>query len=219
MDNDQRKFWLNKKRKERRSPFHPVVTAFVKPKIEFIKKNINLESKATLLDVGCGNGYFTLHFAKHYDVTGLDYSEVMLNMNPYKKLVLGNAYKLPFSNDTFDIVFCSNLLHHLSSPWQAIEEMKRVSKRYIIISEPNRNNPLMFLFGLFNKEEWGSLKSSQNYFKQNFFKLNLVTKNLLISGMTFPNKTPASLLPILKFFDFNFFMGGYITIIAEKCEE
>ncbi len=216
MDDSQKIFWSDKKRGERRLPSHPVVTAFVVPKVDFIKKHIDLSPQTTLLDVGCGNGYFTYHFAKDCDVAGLDYSEVMLSVNSHKKLVQGDAYDLPFADSAFDIVFCSDLLHHLSFPQKALDEMRRVSKRYVIVSEPNRNNPLMFAFGLLKKEEWGSLKFTRGYLTKIFSKLSLTVKNVLISGMIFPNKTPAFTLPFFKIFDFNFFMGSYITVITEK---
>ena len=131
--NQQKEFWEDKKRSRRRYPNHPVVEAFVIPKINFISKNINLFKKTSLLDVGCGNGFFTYHFNKLCDVVGLDFSEQMLKINPHLNLIKGDAENLPFNNNSFDIVFCSNLLHHLKNPEIAINEMKRVSKKYIIL--------------------------------------------------------------------------------------
>jgi ubiquinone/menaquinone biosynthesis C-methylase UbiE len=216
MDESQKQFWESPKRGERRSPSHPVVKAFVQPKISFIKKHIPITSKTTLLDVGCGNGFFTYYFAKDCDVTGLDYSEVMLANNPHNKLIHGDAYHLPFDDNSFDVVFCSDMLHHLEFPSKAIEEMRRVSNNYVIVSEPNRNNILMFMFGLLNKEEWGSLKFTKRYLVKMFAGLNLAVRHVLTSGMIFPNKTPSFILSLFKIFDYNSFLGSYITVIAEK---
>lgn len=218
IDLKQKEFWENKKRAERRRPNHPVIEAFVSPKINFIKKTIRILPKNTLLDVGCGNGYFTYHLAKLCDVTGLDFSEQMLKINPHHKLIQGDAESLPFKDNSFDIVFCSNLLHHLKNPQTAVREMWRVAKNYVILSEPNRNNPLMLLFGLIKKEERGSLKFTKNYMNKLATKASLIMLKSFTSGLIFPNKTPnlKFLLSILKIFDFNQPLGGYITIIYKK---
>ena len=186
------------------------------PKIEFVKKNISLLKNTTLLDIGCGNGFFTYYFAKICQVTGLDFSKKILEINPHNKLVYGDAENLPFPDQSFDITFCSSLLHHLNNPKKAMQEMKRVSKKYIIISEPNRNNPLVFFFSLIKKEERGALKFNKNYLINLGKNLSLKNINHSVSGMIFPNKAPIILLPFLKIFDFSWFFGGYITIIFKK---
>ncbi|TSD02425.1 MAG: hypothetical protein Athens071424_71 [Parcubacteria group bacterium Athens0714_24] len=214
----QKKFWEDTKRTKRRHPDHPVVRAFVLPKINFIKENINLKKEDTLLDVGCGNGFFTYHFAKLCDVTGLDFSKQMLKINVHDKLIHGDAENLPFEDNSFNIVFCSNLLHHLKNPETAIKEMKRVAKKYIIISEPNRNNPLMFLFGLIKKVERQSLKFTKKYLNKICKKINIFPFKSLISGFIYPNKTPNIkwLLFLLEKFNFNQPFGAYVTIIYKK---
>lgn len=213
-----KKFWEDKKRTKRRHPNHPTVRAFVLPKINFIKKNINLSPNDTLLDVGCGNGFFTYHLANFCDVTGLDFSKQMLKINPHHKLVHGDAKNLPFDNNSFDIAFCSNLLHHLKNPKKAIQEMKRVAKEYVIISEPNRNNPLTFLFHLIKKRERKSLRFTKKFLNKICKELDLTPIKSLISGFIYPNKTPniKILLSILKKLDFNQPLGSYVTIIYKK---
>ena len=216
--NQQKKFQESKFIKKRREPNHPVVKAFAQPKVNFLKKYTSLSNDFTLLDVGCGNGYFTHYLAKLYDVTGLDFSKEMLNQNSHHKLVQGDAENLPFKNSSFDIVFCSNLLHHLADPKIAIKEMIRVSNKYIILSEPNRNNPLMYLFGLLKKEENGLLKINKKYLNRICIDQNLEPIKILTSGFIFPNKTPnfPLLIFILKLFDLNSFLGSYITVIYKK---
>lgn len=217
-DNCQEQFWKDEKRTERRSPDHPVVRAFVLPKIKFITRNIELNKNSTLLDVGCGNGFFTCRLAELADVTGLDFSEQMLRINPHHKLIRGNAENLPFGDNSFDVVFCSNMLHHLERPEKAIAEMKRVAKKYVIISEPNRNNPLMFLSSLMKKEERGALKFTKKHIDGICQKLGLKSVKFLISGLIYPNKVPdvKALLFLLKIFDYNQWWGSYITIIYQK---
>ena len=44
-----------------RDPMHPVVSAYADPKVQFINQYVPLRGR--VLDVGCGNGIFTLRFA------------------------------------------------------------------------------------------------------------------------------------------------------------
>jgi len=207
--------------RNRRLPSHPVIKAFAEPKVHYINRILasgisRKFNKMTLLDVGCGNGFFTYYFEPIYDTYGIDYSEFMLSINPCKKRVCGSATDLPFAENSFDIVFCSNLLHHLEEPIDAVREMRRVSRKYVVLSEPNRNNLLMFMFGFFKTEERGTLKFSMNFMKKLFLKCGLEFVEATTMGIIGPNKTPAYLLPILKFLDGRCPLGFYNLIIGEK---
>ena len=204
---------------ERRKPTHLVVKKFVMPKIGFIEKIIKLKPDSKILDVGCGSGFFTYYLAKKYQVIGLDFSEKMLALNPHKNLIKASAYQIPFKNNSFDLVFCSNLLHHLNHPLKALKEMNRVAKKFVVVSEPNRNNPAILLLGLAKKEERKSLKFSPNYLVSLFKKTNLqiITQENL--GLITPNKTPQSLIKPLLFLEKISWLKSlraYITVIAEK---
>jgi SAM-dependent methyltransferase len=55
-------------------------------------------------------------------------------------LIRGNALQLPYSNETFDIVYCHFLLLWVKDPLQALLEMKRVTKpgaHIIAFAEPD----------------------------------------------------------------------------------
>jgi len=139
----------------------------------------------------------------------------MLQNNPHAKLIIGSVYQLPFADNSFDIVFCSDLLHHLDNLPQALTEMSRVTKKYIVVSEPNCQNPLVFLFSFLNKEERGALKFNKKFLANLLTCNDLEIINILTSGLIFPNKTPW-VLPFLKFFDKNNPFGSCLTIISKK---
>jgi ubiquinone/menaquinone biosynthesis C-methylase UbiE len=94
----------------------------------------------SLLDCGCGPGSITVDFAQLLTpghVVGLDRepSQAEAARNLAKRKGSGNArfmvadvYKLPFSPESFDAVFCHALLMHLRQPLQALKEMRRVLK-------------------------------------------------------------------------------------------
>jgi len=212
-DLEQKNYWDSI---EKRRTINPVIEAFAEPKIKIIEEHLMLSSNSKILDVGCGNGFFTVFWQKRTKTIGVDFSFKMLKLNPANTLVQADVMILPFKDNSFDLVFCANLLHHVAIPEQALKEMARVSKKYVAIIEPNRNNPLMFLFGLFKKIERGTLKFSKQYVKKLFDSVNLQEDFLTVQGIIAPNKTPTIMLPLLKKFDFQQPFGLYIIATARK---
>ena len=209
----QIEYWESERK--RRSPEHPVVDAFVMPKINYIGDYVDL-SGMSILDVGCGNGFFTHYFSQRAYTIGIDYSRYMLSINPCNQLIQGSALSLPFKANSFDLVFCSNLLHHIKDPEMVIREMKRVSKKYVVLSEPNRNNPLMALFSVLVREERGQLKFSLRYLKKLAVSSGLNIVDACSLGSVVPNKTPLSLLEIFKKIDKKSAIGFYSIVLACK---
>lgn len=213
----QKQYWESDRK--RREPIHPVVQAFVKPKIEYINRiilNHEEKNRHSLLDIGCGNGFFTNYLETYYNTVALDFSEHMLKNNSCKLKICGSANRLPFKDNCFYITFCSNLLHHLEDPQEALSEMKRVSRKYIILSEPNRNNPLMFVFCLMKKVERGALKFSLKYMKGLMEKGRLKIISASSMGIVLPNKTPTMLLPYVKKLDGEFPLGFYNIVVGKS---
>ena len=211
----QKEFWENIK--NRRTPFHPAVKAFAKPKVNIVSGIIQ-SPKARLLEVGCGNGFFTTYLKDEWDVTALDRSKKMLLLNPYKCIVQGEVERLPFGDESNDIVFSTNLLHHIEEPLTATKEMARVSKKYVVLVEPNRNNPLMFLFSSIKKEERGAVKFSQNYLVSLIEQTGLHLLHSCSHGSVVPNKTPKFLVPLLEPFNKKIPLGFYIMAIGQKID-
>jgi ubiquinone/menaquinone biosynthesis C-methylase UbiE len=168
------------------------------------------------LDVGCGNGFFTHYFAKICSVIGVDYSEKMLRLNPVKQKCLMDGSRLAFKDGAFDIVFCHALLHHVADMDAVVREMARVSNKYIIILEPNRNNPLMFLFSYLVKEERQALKFSPRYLRSLAARNGLRIIDGFSCGMIVPNKMPSFLIPVVKHLNFKQPFGMTNFIIAGK---
>ena len=86
-----------------------------------------------LLDVGCGDGFWTYRFAGHFnEVTGLDPSDELLGYAkglysaPNLCYVPGTAESLPFGDSTFDAVVSLSSVEHFADAKGALEEMYRV---------------------------------------------------------------------------------------------
>ena len=84
--------------------------------------------KNLILDVGCG-----LNPLKHVynNVVGVD-----LALNS-KADVIADGCHLPFRNKVFDYVVSVEVIEHISNPDKFIEEMKRVSRKFVVISTVN----------------------------------------------------------------------------------
>ncbi|MFA6254815.1 MAG: class I SAM-dependent methyltransferase [Patescibacteria group bacterium] len=215
----QKKYWERDELDKRRQPDHPIIKLFAESKIQEIRKYINFDNQQKLLDVGAGNGFFSYYFDKICQVTAVDYSEKMIELNPVKNKMVMDANNLKFADNYFDIVFESCLLHHVENEDKIISEMKRVSKKYLIFLEPNRSNPLIFLFGLIKKEERKSLNFSLKYLTKKIRNNNLKILLAISHGIIAPNKMPKFLAPVLNLFDKKIPLIGIDNlIICEKLQ-
>lgn len=85
-----------------------------------------------VLDVGCASGLTTSHVAGWFPsarVTGVDaYQAAVAHGSEVHRevgFVVGDAHKLPFASQRFDLITCLETLEHLSDPRRAVQEMKR----------------------------------------------------------------------------------------------
>lgn len=115
--------------------------------IERIKKISELipTDVTSILDVGCGNGIF-LNFLneqprKYSRLHGVDRSLTALSFVKTEKSQ-ARIENLPFDTNEFDLITCLEVLEHLPQLvfQQALSELSRVSKKYIIVSVPNKQD-------------------------------------------------------------------------------
>lgn len=99
------------------------------------------EDVERILDVGCGDGAITNRLATRWDVTGVDTSATALT-HVETTSIQASATRLPLPADSFDLILSSEMLEHLlpDAYARAIAEMRRVSRRYLLISVPYRED-------------------------------------------------------------------------------
>lgn len=126
-------------------------------------------TNVSILDIGCGAGFLTNHLAQSgYKVTGLDLFSESLSVAKLKdttqsvNYVQGDALKLPFENETFDVVCMMDFLEHVDDVNSVISEASRVLKPngFCFFHTFNRN----FLSWLFviKGVEWFVKNTPQN---------------------------------------------------------
>jgi ubiquinone/menaquinone biosynthesis C-methylase UbiE len=111
--------------------------------LTFDFNRININPEGTMLDLGCGEGRHIFGLMEKFPdlkcigldphieslekaFEGLKFLESISNKKT--NFLSGSAYSLPFSDDSFDLVVCSEVLEHLHDYKDAIKEINRVLK-------------------------------------------------------------------------------------------
>jgi SAM-dependent methyltransferase len=194
----------------------PAAKAFTVPKIEWFVDQLGIDAEASLLDVGAGTGMFTYWWLQHvHNVVGLELSENMIERSPVADhLQVGDAYSLPFADDSFDFVFSGSLLHHLERPVDAVREMGRVARRGVAICEPNRNHPPMAAFGVVSSVCRGLLHYSKTSLTTIAEAAGLHVTGVRLHGYIYENRSPEKSIPIARKLETVLPGGAYILVAA-----
>lgn len=151
----------------------------------FLAKSV---SPKTILDAGCGEGFTMDRLSKNgigREIEGVEYSKDALTLGKklFPNLIFkeGSAYDLPYKDNSFDLVICTEVLEHLNEPTKVLKEALRVSKKNILVSVPSEP---FFMLGNFlrgkNLSRLGNdpghinhwtIISFQNFLKNNGLKI------------------------------------------------
>lgn len=106
--------------------------------VERIKILKKYKKKGSLLDFGCGTGWFLEEAKKHYEVMGVEYSDTLRNWLK-KKLNISSFKKIQNINKRFDLITAFDVIEHVPSPIEFLKELKKKIKKngIILIYTPN----------------------------------------------------------------------------------
>jgi hypothetical protein len=115
----------------------------------------------SVLDVGCWKKDIKKYLSNDIRYMGIDIAG-----NPDIYLDLDKIDRLPFNDNSFDVVVCADVLEHLENIHLIFDEMCRVSKRFVIITLPNPANQVFnYLFGRKYAKDFEKRKKFGKYSK------------------------------------------------------
>lgn len=105
----------------------------------------------TGLEIGCGAGVIVGYLrSKGKKVVGVDFSTDMIKLAKKTqnggKFAVMDGEKLAFKDNSFEFVYCLNVLHHMYNYRKALKELERVASKKVLICEPNYRNPIMWSY-------------------------------------------------------------------------
>ena len=93
------------------------------------------DATGDVLDVGCRDGYFSQLFERK----GCRLTSIDIERSYAKCDIVDANDPLPYPNNSFDLIWCSEVIEHLENPGQVIEEFRRVLKPHgkAVLTTPN----------------------------------------------------------------------------------
>lgn len=149
---------------------------------DFTIQQMQVAEHDEILEIGFGNGLFfdkLFSAAKDVRLSGLDFSPEMVNAaaanNPLTSnngkltLRLGSSDKIPFPDNSFDKVYCINVIYFWEQPAAHLQEILRVLKTggrfYTSIRTVETIVQMPFAkygFNAYSQDEWISLLEANN---------------------------------------------------------
>jgi ubiquinone/menaquinone biosynthesis C-methylase UbiE len=161
---------------------------------EIILSLLKEEKPRKILDLGAGTGRISLLLAEEgYDVTSFDQSDEMLGTIEKKakegdlkiSLIKGDAFNLPFEDNTFDSCISLRVLWHFKNPEKIMKEVQRVLKK-----------DGTFIFDLLNKK---SLRTPYAPIANSFVYTNLMSTKKMKETI---NSSDLKIAKVKRFFIF-----------------
>lgn len=103
--------------------------------IQALLENTNLSSDSRILDLGCGTGNYVKAFKTYTsaEVYGVDPSQGMLDKAvakaPDVTFAIGTASNIPFDEGSFDLIYMTDVIHHVPNIDEMFEELFRIAKK------------------------------------------------------------------------------------------
>ena len=134
-----------------------------------------------ILDAGCGEGFILkklhdLKIGNHLEGIDAVMEAVKIGnkLHPFLNIKKGDIYNLPYKDNSFDLVICTEVFEHLDDPQKALSDILRVSSRYLLLSVPNEP-----WFLLSNFTQWGRDIGHINHWTSSSFRKFIIQNSEL----------------------------------------
>lgn len=107
-----------------------------------LKLRTKFLEKPKYLAIGCGRGTLEVSIMDYYDILFTDKSDFLIKelkkIYGEERVEVADVFDLKYPNDSFDVIVTEGLLEHFQDEdvQKAINEMARVTKRYLVIVTP-----------------------------------------------------------------------------------
>lgn len=149
---------------------------------------------STVLDLGASDGRLSYEISKQFPNIKFEGVDTYVQPNTYIPIKRYDGVKLPYKDDSFDLVLIVDVIHHSNNPQELIKEAKRVTKKHILIKDHYYNNKFDYLllkysdyignkpysielpYNFLKKQQWLNIfnKLSISVKKQKYFKYNFL---------------------------------------------
>ncbi|HXH19953.1 MAG TPA: class I SAM-dependent methyltransferase [Chitinophagales bacterium] len=180
--------------------YEDIATAYDNSKAEYSLRSaefylreinkLNSIKRKTLLDIGCGLGYYSNAFGKiGLDVTVVEPDKVSYEFCEKHQKKIKRIIKVPLENylknaaDTYDIIYCRHVIEHLNTPLETLKDLRNVCHDdTIIILETDNNDSTEMLEHPESKRYWGK------YYIKNYHTKSLdEVKHLHVTALGIKN--------------------------------
>lgn len=135
-----------------------------------LKEAMKSPKDAKILDAGCGYGIYSLTLAQYgyKNINSIDIEKVRIDninntlkeLGEYRdsiKTHQGSLTKLPFEDNIFDTIICSEVIEHIADHESAIKELSRVLKKggKLILTVPYNSKNNQRIYKMFGHERPG----------------------------------------------------------------
>lgn len=147
-----------------------------------IDNAVGLVNPNSILEVGCGEGYWVMKWAKQgIRAHGVDFSERAIELARSNAIDVGlpedlfsikSIYELSEKEKSHDLVVCCEVLEHLEQPLGGLNALRRVAKDYVLLSVPREPiwRILNFLRGKYILDLGNTPGHIQHWTKASFIK-------------------------------------------------
>ena len=142
----------------------------------------------TVLDAGCGEGETLERLGGLMEgaITGIDLNPESVEFSakriPSGTFQVADLTDLPFEEDSFDLVFCLEVLEHIPDPAPALKELARVCRGDLVLSVPSE--PWFRLGSLARGKypsSWGNHPEHVNHWNPRSFREFLAARTEVVS--------------------------------------